>query len=214
MHTIETEADIATGAKALANADPVMRQVLAATGLPALRRRAPGFAGLMRIIAGQQLSVAAAAAIWAKMERAIVPMTADTIARTNEAGLRACGFSRPKIKTARHICAALEDGTLDLTALPGMPVDDAIAHLCQVKGIGPWTAEIYLLFCLGNGDIWPAGDLALQVAVQDAYGLGQRPSPDATLRFADRWRPWRGVAACALWEYYKVCRSPNSGLPV
>ena len=214
MHTIETDTDIAKGVKALSVADPVMRQVLVATGLPALRRREPGYAGLMRIIAGQQLSVAAATAIWAKMEQAIVPMTAETIMQTPDAGLRECGFSRPKIKTARHICAALADGTLDLAALSEMPGEDAIKHMCQVNGIGPWTAEIYLLFCLGIGDIWPAGDLALQVAVQDAYGLANRPSPEATLGIAERWRPWRGVAACALWEYYKVCRSPNSGIPV
>ena len=214
MHTIETEADMAKGAEALSRADPVMRQVLVATGLPALRRRAPGFAGLMRIVAGQQLSVAAAASIWAKLEQRISPMTVETVTLASDTALRDCGFSRPKVKTARHICAALEAGMLDFPVLASMPVEEAIAYLCQVKGIGPWTAEIYLLFCLGNGDIWPAGDLALQIAVQDAYGLANRPSPAMTLGIAECWRPWRGVAACALWEYYKVCRSPNSGLPV
>ncbi len=214
MHIIESDADIVKGSQALALADPVMKQVLAATGTPPLRLRDPGFAGLMRIIAGQQLSVAAAASIWKKLCLQFDPMTPEAISSVPDDALRACGFSSPKIRTARHLCAALKSGDLALDGLGEMPVEEAISHLCQVKGVGPWTAEIYLMFCLGHGDIWPSGDLALQIAVQDAYALSNRPSAGDTIKIAEQWRPWRAVAARAFWAYYAVCRRPDSGIPV
>lgn len=214
MHRIRSEQDIGQGVAALEKACPVIRQVLAATGMPPLRLGAPGFAGLMRIVAGQQLSVAAAGAIWSRLETRIDPMTPDQFAKTRDEDLQACGFSRPKIRTARHVSTAIAEGSLDLDALETMDVDEGIAHMCEVKGIGPWTAEIYMMFCLGHADIWPSGDLALQVALQDAYGLETRPDAPSTIPLVESWRPWRGVAARALWSYYKVCRSPLSGVPL
>ncbi|MBZ0217992.1 MAG: DNA-3-methyladenine glycosylase [Fimbriimonadaceae bacterium] len=214
MRIIETEADIREGVAALVEIDPIIGKIVGLTGMPPLRRREPGFAGMMRIVSGQQLSVASANAIWNRVEAKIKPMSAEKMLRVRDATLRGCGFSGPKIRTARAVSAAILDGSLDLDLIDTLSIEDAMEMLCAVKGIGPWTAEIYLMFCLGHPDIWPGGDLALQIAVQDAHEFENRPSAAACVEIAERWQPWRGVAARLFWAYYAVRRKPTSGAPV
>jgi len=214
MRRIDTEADIKDGVAALVAADPMIAEIVEITGLPPLRREPAGFAGLMRIVTGQQLSVAAAKAIWGRVEARVKPVSAERMLRVRETTLRQCGFSGPKIRATREIAGAVADGRLDLAALETMELDRAIASLCAVKGIGPWTAEIYLMFCLGHPDIWPGGDLALQVALQSAHRLDTRPNATECAEIANRWQPWRGVAARLFWAYYALRCKPGSGVPV
>lgn len=210
---IAAEADIADGVAALRLACPVMCKVHDAAGHPPLRRREAGFEGLARIIVGQQLSVASAAAIWARTFAAVQPFTPERLLALADAELGKAGLSRPKIRTLRAIAQACVDG-LDLVALADASDADVHARLTEVNGIGPWTADIYLMFCLGRADAWAAGDLALQVAAQQAFGLEQRPTREELHALAERWRPWRGVAARLLWAYYAVTKQQKSAVPV
>ncbi len=214
MRIIKSEADIRDGVAALVAGDPLMNDIVKLTGMPPLRLREPGFGGLMRIVSGQQLSVASANAIWGRVEKKVKPMSAEKMSRVRDSTLRGCGFSGPKIRTARAVAQAVKEGQLDLPDLENMSIDLAMEMLCAVKGIGPWTAEIYLMFCIGHPDIWPGGDLALQVAVQDALKLEARPTASECVEIAARWHPWRGVAARLFWSYYAVRRKPASGAPV
>lgn len=199
---IETEKDIAAGVKALRRACPIMRRVHDVAGDPPLRRQAAGFEGLARIIVAQQLSTASAAAIWKRVTERVAPLDAKRLLAETDETLRAAGLSGPKIRTLRAISEAVASGSLDLARLDRL--DDVAVHeqLCAVKGIGPWTADIYIMFSLGRADAFAIGDLALQVAAQHAAGLDARPTPDALAAMAERWRPWRGVAARLLWAYY------------
>jgi len=200
---IETLDDIEAGMRALKRKCPHMRRALALAGLPPLRRNPRGFEGLARIVVGQQVSVAAASAIWARVAAVVRPVTPERMAALSEASLRACGLSRPKIvtltKLAEHLAA---DGDW----LPGLAAanDETVRELLTaLPGIGPWTADIYLMFCLGRPDSFAPGDLALQVSAQKLMALEERPSADELARIAAaRWRPWRGVAARMLWAYY------------
>lgn len=214
MATIETVDDISHALDQLCAADPLIAQVLEVAGPPPLRRREPGFRGLAQIVTGQQLSISAAAAIWSRLEARVKPLEPARLLRTRDTTLRACGLSAPKIRTMRAIAEAVRSGELALESLEERSIEDAMDHLCAVKGIGPWTAEIYLLFCLGHADIMPCGDLALQNAVQDALQLEARPSAAELAEIAGRWKPWRGVAARLFWSYYRVSRAPKSGAPV
>ena len=211
---IECEADIKTGVRALRRKCAIMRAVHDITGNPPLRRPSGGFPGLARIIVGQQLSIASAAAIWQRTQALITPFEARRFRRLGDRRLRGAGLSGPKIKTLRAVAAAIDKGTLDLAALAAM--DDAAVHeaLTAVKGIGPWTADVYLMFCIGRADSWAPGDLALQIALQQAMDLPERPASDEMIELAEIWRPWRAVAARLLWAYYATVRQPNSGLPV
>ena len=189
-----------------------MRRIIAAGAKPPLRKREPGFEGLARIIVSQQLSTASAAAIWARLaagfpgwRRApLRPLPTRLCARPACPPRRSgrCGRSPPRSTTAR--CR--------LASLAALPADEAHALLTAVKGIGPWTADIYLLFCLGHPDAFPAGDLALQEAARVAYGLKARPSVKEFIALAERWRPWRGVAAKVLWAYYGLAKA-REGAP-
>lgn len=183
-----------------------MRRVHDAAGDPPLRRRQPGFEGLARIIVGQQVSVASANAIWARCEEHIRPLTPDAVIGMSDDALRAAGLSRPKVKTLRAISEAVRDGGLDLVTFGGADDEGIREALCSVKGIGPWTADIYLMFCLGRPDAFAPGDLALQVAAQHAFDLDQRPAPEKLAEMAEAWRPWRGVSARLLWAYHKVIK--------
>jgi DNA-3-methyladenine glycosylase II len=210
---IETEDDIREGIRTLRRKCEVMRRVHDATGLPPLRRREPGFEGLARIVMGQQLSVASATAIWARFEILLNPLPAERLLLATDHDLRGAGLSRPKIRTLRAISQAVVDG-LDLMCLGGSTDEEVHAALTAVSGIGPWTADIYLLFCLGRADAFAPGDLALQIAAQHAFGLDARPDHRALAQLAERWRPWRGVAARLLWAYYRTVKAAKSGVPV
>lgn len=210
---IETEADLREGIKALRRKCEIMRRVHDLAGEPPLRRRPAGFEGLARIVVGQQVSVASANAIWSRFETAVMPLAAASLLSLTEDELRATGLSRPKVRTLRAISQAIVGG-LDLARLEIKTDEEVHAALTAISGIGPWTADIFLLFCLGRADGFAAGDLALQIAAQHAFELDARPSTAMLAELAERWRPWRGVAARLLWSYYRTVRSTKSGVPV
>jgi DNA-3-methyladenine glycosylase II len=202
--TIILDADqMRAGVRALRRKCKHMRKVHDLAGDPALRRHRSGFEGLARIVVGQQLSLASADAIWKRLQQAVQPMTPQAFLALDDDELRAAGLSRGKVKTLRGISEAVVGG-LDLKKLSKASTDEVHAALTALPGIGPWSADIYLLFCLGRADAFAAGDLALQITARAALGLENRPSSDELLAIAERWRPWRGVAAHLLWAYYKV----------
>ncbi len=211
---IHTEADLDTALAGLIATDPRWQAALTAAGRPALRRRPDGFAGLAQIVVSQQLSTASAKAIWGRLEAAFTPFDAAAVRRARTHRLSRVGLSAPKIRALKAIARAVDGGELDLTALPGLPADEAHAQLTAVHGIGPWTADIYLLFCLGHADVWPAGDLALQEAARLLFALQARPSSRDMGPLAEAWRPWRGAAACVLWTYYRALKGREGAAPV
>lgn len=200
---IETDADLRAGVRALKRKCPHLRRVHERTGDPPLRRHVSGFEGLARIIVGQQLSIASAEAIWGRVVQAVRPMTPRALQALGDEELRRAGLSRGKVRTLRAASTAIVEG-LDLEQLAQAPEDAVHAALTAVPGIGPWSADIFLLFCLGRADAFAAGDLALQTAAMSALNLEERPSSDELLSIAERWRPWRGVAAHLLWADYKL----------
>jgi DNA-3-methyladenine glycosylase II len=206
IHRIETEADLETGLAQLVELDPRLKDVFAVAGRPSVRKRAGGFHGLARIVVSQQLSVASASAIWKRVESSFDPFHHDTVLAARTPKFQRAGLSRPKIKTFRMVARAVRDKHLDLEALHDMPADEAHAALTAVKGIGPWTADIYLLFCIGHADAWPAGDLALQEAIRLAFKLRKRPDAKRMQKLAQGWRPLRGIAAYLFWSYYHVVK--------
>lgn len=199
---IHTEADLDGALAKLLRADPRLEAVLALGGRPPLRHRPGGLEGLIRIVVSQQLSTASAEAIWTRLHAALDPLHPDTILRAQPVLLQAAGLSAPKIRTVKAIAAAVESGAIDFDALAETGADEVHRMLTAVHGIGPWTTDIYLLFCLGHPDAWPAGDLALQEAARAAFALEKRPTPKELIALADPWRPWRAVAARLLWSYY------------
>lgn len=212
---IEADSDLREGVRALRRKCAVMRQVHDAAGHPPLRRRPGGFEGLARIVVGQQVSVASAEAIWARTALAIQPFEPQVLLALDDRQLVAAGLSRPKIRTLRAVAtAATSAGGLDLARLDLLPEAEVHAALTAVSGIGPWTADIYLMFCLGRADGWAPGDLALQLAAQQAFGLDERPDAQVMLELAERWRPWRGVAARLLWAYYAKLKARKKVVPV
>lgn len=214
IERIESEAHIQAGIRALRRRCRVMRAMHDAAGTPPLRLQQPGFEGLARIIVGQQLSVQSAAAIWGRCHEKLQPFGADRVMRAREATLKAAGLSAPKIRTLRATAQAVRSGALELA--PGAyPDDDTLREaMLAVTGIGPWTADIYIMFSLGRPDAFAAGDLALQIGAQLAYDLPDRPKPDELVELAEAWRPWRGVAARLLWRYYGHVKTQKSAVPV
>lgn len=205
---LKTQADLERAITTLVKRDPRLRPILAATGMPALRRREPGFAGLAQIIVGQQLSTASANAIWSRMSGAFDPFHHDSIRRATTARLGKLGLSAAKIKTLKLLAAEIRSARLDLDALGEQDADEAHKILTALHGVGPWTADVYLLFCLGHSDAWPAGDLALQDGVRLGLGLKSRPTTKEMNALAEVWRPLRGAAAHLWWAYYRVARRP------
>jgi len=201
---IHTEADLDAALAALAEADRRFVSLIAKAGRPPLRRRSDGFAGLAAIVVSQQLSTASANAIWGRLAAAFDPLDPEAILRARPARLARLGLSAPKIRALKEIARAVKRGDLALAALGELAADEAHAALTAVHGIGPWTADIYLLSCLGHADAWPAGDLALQEAAKLAFGLPKRPTAKEMSALAERWRPWRAVAARILWSYYRI----------
>jgi len=186
----------------LAAREPGVAAALAAIGPPSPRLRPRGHATLLRAIVGQQVSVAAASAIWRRLEERLGPeMDPAALLACDFEGLRACGLSRQKQDYARSLCALVASGELDLAALPADD-EEAIALLTQVRGVGRWSAEIYLLFAEGRPDVWPAGDLGVQVGLQALLGLAERPSERQARALAEPWRPFRGAAAMLTWHIH------------
>jgi len=200
---ISSDADLRAAVRALKRKCEHMRLIHAAAGDPPLRRHQPGFEGLARIIVGQQLSIASAEAIWGRLKLAVEPMSPQAFIALDDDALRKAGLSRGKVRTLRAVSFAIADG-LDLDELQTAPETVVHETLTALPGIGPWSADIYLLFCLGRADAFAPGDLALQTAAARAMNLVERPSRDDLNAIAERWRPWRGVAAHMLWAYYKV----------
>ena len=207
---LETQADVDAGVRALLAQDPRLAPVVAAAGRTLLRRRPGGFAGLASIIVAQQLSTASANAIWTRLAAAFDPLEPDRIRRSRATTLARLGLSAPKIRTFKAITTAIHREGLDLDALAELPADDAHRILTAIHGIGPWTADIYLLLCLGHADAWPGGDLAVQEAVRAALGLKARPSTKEMGPLAEPWRPLRGVAACLMWTYYRAIKKRDA----
>ena len=203
---LHSQTDLEAALAQLVLKDPRLRPVADKAGAFALRRREPGFPGLCAIVCGQQLSTAAAATIRNRLFAAFDPFHHDTVRRARTDKLKRLGLSAPKIKSIREIGKAVARGKIDLTSVGNMDADVAHATLTALHGVGPWTADIYLLFCLGHADAFPSGDLAVQESARIAFGLRKRPDPKALTRLAEAWRPWRGVAAHLLWAYYHAVK--------
>ena len=203
---LHTDAELQAGLAQLILADPRLKPVAEKAGAFGLRRREAGFPGLCAIVCGQQLSTASAAAIRNRLFAAFDPFHHDTIRSARTDKLKRLGLSAPKIKSIREIAKAVAEARIDLNAVGDMDADAAHAALIELHGIGPWTADIYLLFCLGHADAFPAGDLALQESARMAFGLRVRPEAKKLAKMAEAWRPWRGVAAHLLWAYYHVVK--------
>src|SRR3954451_15633307 len=203
---INTEADLDQGIASLIAADPRWGPIVERAGRPPLRRREGGFAGLAQIIVSQQVSVASAAAIHGRLVAIADPFDHTSILRARKDKLLRVGLSNAKIKTLKAIAKAIASGAIDLAALADMPADAAHARLLALHGIGPWTADVYLLACIGHADAWPAGDIALQEAARLAFDLPKRPTPKEMGPLADLWRPYRAGAARLLWAFYRVAK--------
>ncbi|MBY0530863.1 MAG: DNA-3-methyladenine glycosylase 2 family protein [Xanthobacteraceae bacterium] len=210
---IDTEEHLKEALEKLLVLDPRFAGVVAITGHPPMRRREGGFPGLARIICGQQLSVAAAASIWGRMEAKFSPLDHHTILKARTPQLQRVGLSMPKIRTFRHIARAVRDEHLNIGTLAHMPAEDAHAELVKVKGIGPWTADIYLMFCVGHADAFASGDLALQEAARIMLKKRKRPDAKQLEKIARVWKPYRSVAARLLWAYYAAMKK-RDGVPV
>jgi DNA-3-methyladenine glycosylase II len=186
----------------LAQREPAFAEVIAQHGRPEPRCSPPGAVTLLRTIVGQQVSVAAARSMWTKLEAAYgSPPDLSGILKASDEDLRAAGVSRQKAAYARSLAHLILSGELDLDALPEED-EQAIALLTKIKGIGRWSAEIYLLFAEGRRDVWPAGDLAVQIAIGRLLGLGDKPSEKQLREIGERWRPHRGAAAVLAWHSY------------
>jgi DNA-3-methyladenine glycosylase II len=210
---VDSEATLAIAVEALAVRDPdTIGHILEVGGPTPLRRREPGFEGLAAIIVSQQVSTASANAIFGRLRTAVTPLNAENLLAASEDTLRGVGLSAPKIRGLCAVAEAVASKALDIDALAGMTAEQAHEKLVAVKGIGPWTADIFLLFCLGHPDAWPAGDLALQEAARLALNLKKRPDTMRLEKIGERWRPWRGVAARMLWAYYRARKEGRSGM--
>jgi len=189
--------------RALAAQCEFMARAFETGGMPPARNREGGFRTLLRIIVDQQISVQAGAAIWAKLEARLGDVSAERVMAVRRPTLQKCGLSGQKVRYARELAGAIKSGSLDLDGLAKLDDTTAAAELTAIKGIGTWTAEIYLMFAMGRPDIMPAGDLALQVAAQNLLGLNDRPTDKALRAIAERWQPYRTTAAIMLWQFYR-----------
>ena len=191
---------------ALLRLDPRLGPVRELAGTVEPRISEAGFAGIAKVICGQQLSVASASAIWSRFAQ--LPGALDPVSylALGEDSVRGIGFSAGKYRTVRVIAEAMAQGTLDFTHLETLPAADAVAYLVAHKGIGPWTAEVYLMFCAGHPDVFPAGDLALLKAAHHGLGLAVRPTIKEMIGIAGHWAPHRSAAALLLWRYFAVLK--------
>jgi len=180
-----------------------MRTAIDQAGMPGERRHKSGFPTLLRIIVDQQVSVQAGAAIWRKLDRNLGGVSARKVLAAGEGDLRDCGLSRAKAAYALALAEAVSRKRLNLSSLHRMEDEAVREALTRIKGIGRWSADIYLMFALGRGDVWPAGDLALAEAAKRLLDLPERPRPAEMDGIGERWKPWRTAAAITLWHYYK-----------
>jgi DNA-3-methyladenine glycosylase II len=197
-----TEAGLAQALLILAERDPDLSRILGECGAPPLWTRQPGFPALVYTILEQQVSLESAAACYNKLVAAVSTLTPQSFLALDEAALKIIGFSRQKTAYCRGLAQTILDGKLDLDALASLPDEEVISILVQIKGIGRWTADNYLLLALLRPDVYPAGDLALVIAVQKVKNLPRRPTTDEMLAIGEAWRPWRAVATRVLWKFY------------
>ena len=210
---IRSQADLDHGLRKLSEADPALQPLIAACGEVPFSASTPDLKGLARIIVGQQLSVASAGAIWRRVESLLPVFDVPSLATKSDGQLAGCGLSAAKIAAIRAVAARIASG-LDLQEIAGTSEAQARALLTDIKGIGPWSAEIFLLFCAGHPDIFPAGDLALRRSFALGLDLDDVPDARSLAQAAQRWAPWRSVAARLFWAYYRHRRHARNVLPV
>jgi DNA-3-methyladenine glycosylase II len=196
------ENTLETGVNELIAIDPDLAVIHARLGIPPLWAREPGFPTLVHIILEQQVSLASARAAFDKLRAEVTPLTPEGVLALDDETLKRIGFSRQKSAYVRSLSEAIVTGRFDVDGLAARPDDEVRSQLVAFKGIGPWSAEIYLLMALCRADAWPSGDLALQVAAQSIKRLPARPDPLTLNELAEQWRPWRAVAARLLWHHY------------
>lgn len=204
-----TETTLAKAAKQLARRDKDLASVFERLGPPPLWARRPGFPTLVHIILEQQVSLASAASIFRKLKKNVVPFHPERMVHAGDAYLRSLGLTRQKSAYCLHLAESMIDRRLNLSRLGRMSDEEVKTVLMEVKGIGPWSADIYLLMALGRADIWPASDLALAIAIMKLKQLATRPNSNQLSEMAQAWRPFRSVAARMLWQYY-LARTPAS----
>jgi DNA-3-methyladenine glycosylase II len=202
MPTYLDEEALARGLSYLSARDPDMARILKELGPPPMWEREAGFHTLLRIILEQKISLASAEAVYNRLAALCRPLTPERFLELDDDTIRSTGFSRQKMAYVRDLARAIVEGRLDLAALDRLEDEDARAELFKIKGIGPWTADIYLLRVLLRPDVWPRGDLALAVAAQRIKGLKSYPGPRELDALGEAWKPWRAVAARLLWHYY------------
>lgn len=211
---ITSHSDIEFGLAELLKADKRLVAIHEVAREVPLRLSRPDYSGLASIIISQQVSKASAAAIFGRLVQHADPLVPSTILGSDDDFFRKVGVSRPKQHTLVEIARAVDSRELDLEKLCHVSAEEAIAAMTAIKGIGPWTAEVYLMFCAGHRDIFPAGDLALQEAVRAAMGLNERPNVKQLRSIAEEWAPWRSIASRLFWSYYKTLRGGQDALPV
>lgn len=209
---IDTPEGVAWHLEALTGLAPALVPMWQTVGAVLPRVNPKGFAGMAKVICGQQLSVASAAAIWSRFEVLPGALEPGRYLTLSEEAVRASGFSRGKFLALRAVAEAIASGELDLAHVDSLPAEAAIARLVALKGIGPWTAEVYLLFCAGHPDIFPAGDLALLKAAHHGLGLDARPSIKEMIGLAEDWSPHRSAAALLFWRYFAALKQRESSL--
>ena len=214
MDIINTPEDILEGLKRLQELDPKLIPIITEVKNVPLRRDQGGFQGLARIIIGQHVSTASASAIHARFVEHINPVTPENFLKTPGETLITIGLTRAKQSTIETVAKAISENNLDLDTINNLSANEAVAKLTSLKGIGPWTAEVYLLFCAGHPDIFAAGDLAIREAVRHAFEMAERP-PEKDLRMiATKWAPYRGIASRLFWAYYAKLKGRGKGLPL
>ena len=214
MDSIKTEKDIIEGLERLGQLDATLLPIIKQTPSVPLRREQSGFPGLVRIIIGQHVSTASASAIHGRFAEAIHPITPKRYLEISEEILIQIGLTRAKQATITNLANAILDETLNLDEVNQLDESSAVKKLTALKGIGPWTAEVYLLFCAGHPDIFAAGDLALREAVRHAYEMEERPSEKELREIATKWSPYRGIATRLFWSYYEYVKGNGKGQPL
>lgn len=207
---IREQADIDDGLRELLRLDPRLQAVAQASGPLPLRLNQPGYQGLAHIIVSQMVSRQSADAIWGRIATACGTVDADRFLALAPDVLAGLGLSRAKLACLQGVARSAVSGNLDLLSVATLPAEEAMTQLVALPGVGPWTAEVYLMFCGGHPDIFPAGDVALRAAVGDAFLLETRPDIPAVRAISEQWRPWRSVAARLFWAYYAARRGRNA----